>query len=89
MDEKLIQKTKRILMEWNPLRERAEEIKDLNDYETEAIDILWHLKKKPTAEEVETITRTVLEQAFDLHLTKPEVMPYSNRIHEEIGKIKA
>lgn len=46
MNEELIEKVKQILTEWNPLGDYASEVEDLNNYETEAIDILFYLNKK-------------------------------------------
>jgi hypothetical protein len=46
MDEKHIEKVKQLLTDWNPLGERAKQITDLGNYETEAIDILFYLDKK-------------------------------------------
>jgi len=41
MNEEHIKKVKRLLTSWNPLGERAIQISDLNEYETEAVDILF------------------------------------------------
>lgn len=46
MDDELIEKVKLILTEWNPLGDQASQIDDLDNYETEAIDILFYLNKK-------------------------------------------
>ena len=46
MDEKLIEKIKLILTDWNPLGEQASQIPDLENYEIEAIDILFYIDKK-------------------------------------------
>ncbi len=45
MDEKQIEEVKQILTSWNPLGTRANQVSDLANYETEAIDILFHLDK--------------------------------------------
>ncbi|OQA95656.1 MAG: hypothetical protein BWY22_02103 [Bacteroidetes bacterium ADurb.Bin217] len=45
MTQLQIDKVKKILIEWNPLGNRAKEISDLNNYETEAIDILFFFDK--------------------------------------------
>ena len=43
MNEEHIRKVKRLLTSWNPLGERSNQISDLNEYETEAVDILFHI----------------------------------------------
>jgi len=62
-----IQKVMEVLTEWNPLGPRASTISDLDNYRTEAIDILCHfdLNKTNTA----IIVREVINQAFDLALS--------------------
>ena len=44
--EEHIQALKDKLVKWNPLCETGKFIPDLNDYETEAIDILFEADKK-------------------------------------------
>ncbi len=45
MDEKQIEEVKQILTSCNPLGTKANQVSDLANYETEAIDILFHLDK--------------------------------------------
>ena len=76
-DEKIIEISK-ILTEWNPLGERAAAMKDLNNYQTEAVDVLstivlyGHSPKKATA--------AVLQEAFLIDLEKTELDHYSRKI---------
>ncbi len=42
--EEQIRKTMDLLTTWNPLGDRAMTIGDLDNYRTEAIDILFHLR---------------------------------------------
>lgn len=76
-DEKIIEIGK-LLTAWNPLGDRAAAVKDLNNYETEAWDILWvmdlygYSPKKAVS--------GVLEEAFLIILDKKELEHYSNRI---------
>jgi len=66
-DEKLIEISE-ILTAWNPLRERAAAITDLDNYQTEAMDILstielhGHSPKKATS--------AVLQEVFLIDLEK-------------------
>ena len=46
MDEKHIEKVKQLLTNWTPLGEMANQIPDLENYETEAIDIQFFIDKK-------------------------------------------
>lgn len=86
MNEVQIEKVKDILTKWNPLGERVNEISDLNEYEIEATDILWHIKSNSSIEQIERITRTVIEQAFNLHIKSSEVMPIAEQIHKVLTK---
>ena len=76
MDEEHIQKIKEILTQWNPLGEQAKQISDLNDYETEAVDIIFNIdievdfkKTKDPSKRVLIIVKEVLNEAFNLWLT--------------------
>ena len=46
MNKKHIERIKDILSEWNPLGDMANQISDLENYEIEATDILFHINKK-------------------------------------------
>ena len=76
-DEKALEIGK-LLTAWNPLGDHAAAVKDLNNYETEAWDILWvmdlygYSPKKAVS--------GVLEEAFLIDLDKKELDHYSNRI---------
>lgn len=90
MNLKHIKKIKKVLTKWNPLGDRATQITDLNDYETEATDIVFHsninmspIKIKDPKKRVHVIVKEVLEDAFDLNLTDKEC----EKPAEEIFKI--
>lgn len=83
--EEHIQKTMQILTNWNPLGVRANLIKDLDNYRTEAIDILFHIDSNFTSADPSVVVRDVLNEAFDLSLSHDEC---SNVAHE-IVKIKS
>ena len=84
MNKEHIRKLKELLTSWNPLGDQAGHILDLNDYETEATDILFHLGKQPSTDQIANLTITVLEQAFSLSITKEEVRPYAEQINKII-----
>ena len=89
MNEEHIQKIKEILTQWNPLGERANQISDLNNYETEAVDIIFNIdievdikKTRDPQKRVRIIVKEVLNEAFNLWLTdkdcdKPSELIYN------------
>jgi hypothetical protein len=82
-DEKTIE-IGRILTAWNPLGERAAAIKDLDNYQTEAMDILslielYGYSPKKAASEV-------LQEAFLIDLKKTELDHYSGKIQTILAK---
>ncbi len=86
IEDELIQKVMNILTDWNPLGSRASTISDLDNYRTEAIDILCHfdLNKTNTA----IIVREVINQAFDLSLSARDCASVGRKIQELIENQK-
>jgi hypothetical protein len=82
-----IQKVMKILTDWNPLGSRASTISDLDNYRIEAIDILCHfdLNKTNTA----LIVRQVINQAFNLSLSKADCASVGRKIQGLIKKQKS
>lgn len=80
IEDELIEKVMKILTDWNPLGSRANAISDLDNYRTEAIDILCHfdLNKTNTA----IIVREVINQAFDLSLSAQDCASVGSKIQE-------
>jgi hypothetical protein len=72
MEDYEIEEVAKILTKWNPLRDDAKRIKDLDGYRTEAIDIIFNLKINKSKASAENSVMGVLNQAFDLYLTKNE-----------------
>jgi hypothetical protein len=72
MNEEHIRLLKEKLIELNPLGEKAKLISDLNDYETEAIDILSEIEKRDSRKRVQKIVRTMLEEAFNFDLKEED-----------------
>jgi len=83
VNEELIKSVSNILMEWNPLGERASSISDLNGYRTEAIDMLASSKilKRPIKKSV----ASVLSQAFDLDIDESQLNHYSEIIEQIVN----
>jgi hypothetical protein len=84
VEEELIQKVMMILSAWNPLGSRAGTISDLDNYRTEAIDILCHFDLNKT--NAPLIVREVINEAFDLSLSKADCASAGRKIQELINK---
>jgi len=68
-----------------PLRPpTAAAVADLNDYETEAMDILWVMELYGYS--VKKAVSGVLRETFLIDLDKKELEHYSNRIKSILGK---
>jgi hypothetical protein len=82
-DEKII-KISEILTAWNPLGERAAAVKDLDNYQTEAVDIMsvitlyGYSPKKAVSE--------IIRDAFLIDLEKTELDQYSSKIKTALEK---
>ncbi len=81
-DEKAIE-IGRILTEWNPLGDAAETVKDLNNYETEAFDILGAMDL--FGDTLEKAVAVVLGQAFHIELESSELGGCCEKIRAVLG----
>ncbi|MCG6187003.1 YugE family protein [Maribellus maritimus] len=84
-----IERIKNILTNWNPLGEQAKSISDLDNYDTEANDIYFHFvseidfqKSKNPLKRIQTITKEVLNEAFNLWLSDKECEKPAKNIME-------
>jgi len=88
MNEDHIKQIKEILVQWNPLGKQAAQIPDLNNYDTEAIDIIFNIEmelemannsdlKKTTRK----MTKEVLNEAFNIELTDKDCEKASELIY--------
>nr|WP_321357595.1 hypothetical protein [uncultured Draconibacterium sp.] len=84
MDEEHIEKIKQILTDWNPLGERANQVPDLDNYETETIDILFYIDKKSSSNYINKIMVEIITEAFGVDLNLKETIKYAHRIREII-----
>jgi len=89
MEDETINKVKHILNEWNPLGEKAGKIKDLNEYETEAIDILFYIdleitSKRPVEvkKQIQRFLKLILNEAFNIELTNEECRIPAEKIYQ-------
>jgi hypothetical protein len=63
-----IEAAMKVLSAWNPLGDRAAAVSDLDDYRTEAIDILFHLGLRGSERSAAKIVQDVISQAFEIDL---------------------
>jgi hypothetical protein len=73
-----------LLTTWNPLGDKAKTIRDLDNYRTEAIDILFNLQLADPSANPARIVQKVLNQAFDLSLSLEECADVGREIQEFI-----
>ena len=77
-----------VLNDWNPLGENAKHVPDLNNYESEANDIIYFYdddfqfpKYKDKKTKVLKVVRTIINEAFNLGLTEDECKIPSEKIY--------
>jgi hypothetical protein len=75
VEQETINKVKHVLNDWNPLGKNASKIEDLNEYEIEAIDILFYLDLEVTTKrpvdakkQIQRLIKNVIEEAFNIDL---------------------
>ena len=86
MNKEHIAKVKVLLTQWNPLGNNSAQISDLNNYEIEATDILWHIKKKNTVDQISKMIDSVLNQAFGIHVDPVKCKIIAEQIHIMLNK---
>ena len=84
--EKQIRQIADILMQWNPLGERAKSIPDLDGYRTEAEDIAFGLNFTMQKTSLISMTRDVLNDAFDLNLSLDDCRDAAKKIEAVLRK---
>jgi hypothetical protein len=89
MEVEIINKVKRVLNDWNPLGENASNIEDLNEYEIEAIDILFYIdleitSKRPVEvkKQIQKFVKEILTEAFNIDLTNEECKVPAEKIYQ-------
>jgi hypothetical protein len=89
MESDIINKVKRVLNDWNPLGENARNIDDLNEYETEAIDILFYIDleittKRPVEvkKQIQKYVKEILTESFNIDLTNEECRIPAKKIYQ-------
>jgi hypothetical protein len=89
MEDEIIKKVKHVLNEWNPLGENASKIEELNEYETEAIDILFYIDLEVTSKrpvevkkQIQKYVKEILMEAFNIDLTNEECREPAEKIYQ-------
>jgi len=89
MEQEIIDKVKLVLNDWNPLGKNASKIEDLNEYETEAIDILFYIdleiiSKRPVEvkKQIQKTVKEMLTDAFRLDLSNEECRITAEKIYQ-------
>lgn len=86
MEEYKISEVAKILNEWNPLGDEAANIPDLDGYRYESIDILFHLESGKGKTSVESVLMQVLNEAFNIDLTKNDCSDAASKILRILSK---
>jgi hypothetical protein len=82
MNEEQIEKVKQVLTECNPLGDFAIKVPDLNNYNTEAIDLLFYIDQKSSVKKIDKIMVKILEEAFGFPLHLKDSLLYATRIKQ-------
>ena len=80
MSNEQITKVAKIIEEWNPLGEKANEIKDLEGYRYEAMDIISSSKILSKRQSIKESIEKVLTQAFKIELNEIKLSEAAKQI---------
>jgi len=82
MNEDQIEQIKLLLTEWNPLGNFATKVPDLDNYDTEANDLLFYIDQKSSIKKIDKIMVEILEEAFEFPLHLKDSLLYATRIKQ-------
>ena len=89
MEQETINKVKHVLNDWNPLGKNASKIDDLNEYESEAVDILFYIDlevtiKRPAEakKKIQRLVKNIIEEAFDIDLISEDCRLPAEKIYQ-------
>lgn len=80
MNEEHLSELKKLLTEWNPLGKLADQIPDLNDYETEACEMLYFLNSKSTVRRINKRILDVLTEAFNIDINPKKSLECAEKV---------
>ncbi len=86
MNNEHIERLKHILSEWNPLGDQASLYDDLENYEIEATDILFHINNRYSVEQISKMIRLVLRQAFDINVDNEKSLAVAKEVYSMINQ---
>ena len=69
ISDEQIERVMHVLTKWNPLGDMAAAVKDLDNYRTEAADILFHIGMPGSPTNLAQIVQSVLNEGFGLDLS--------------------
>jgi hypothetical protein len=83
--EEHIEKVMHVLTEWNPLGDRATTVRDLNNYRTEAVDILFSIGMPGSPTNFARTVQSTLNQAFGLELSLDDCLEAAAEIKQIVN----
>ena len=93
MEQEIIDQVKLVLNTWNPLGKNAIKIKDLNEYETEAIDILFFIETEITSKrpvevkkKIQRLINEIISESFRIDLDNEECSKAAEKIYQIVYK---
>ena len=86
MEDYEVSEVAKILSDWNPLGDEAANVQDLDGYQIESINILFQFKMSNRKTGVEKVVMQVLNEAFEIELTKNECSDVATRIFRFLSK---
>ena len=93
MEQEIIDQVKLVLNTWNPLGKNAKKIKDLNNYETEVIDILFFIETEITStrpvevkKKIQKILYEIISETFFINLNAEECSQAAEKIYQIVYK---
>jgi hypothetical protein len=82
-----IEAVMKVLSVWNPLGERATAVDDLDNYRTEAIDILSHFGLRGSERSAAKIVQEIISQAFEIEVSLTSCQTPAAKIwHIHLGR---
>lgn len=79
-DDQKIEAVAAVLLDWNPLGNDAESVRDLDGYKTEAIDIFVEWPERASPKKATRIIMEMLNEAFNLSLNLEECSDAATKI---------
>jgi hypothetical protein len=85
MHEEQITQVTKVLEEWNPLGDAANNVDGLDGYRYEAIDIISAIELLASQNKVKKAIEQVLTEAFNIELDQAELAEAAKRVEQLLG----